>query len=127
MIVDTSALLAVLLGEHDDQVIARTIADAPTRTMSAASYVELTMVALSRRGTTRAEIDRRLDDWRIAVAPVTVGQARLAADAFGRFGKGRHPAALNLGDCFAYALARERNEPLLFKGDGFARTDVAIA
>jgi ribonuclease VapC len=127
MIVDTSALLAVLLGEPDDQAIARIIADAPSRAMSAASYVELTMVALSRRGTTRAEIDGKLDDWQIEVAPVTTGQAHLAADAFARYGKGRDPAALNFGDCFAYALARERNEPLLFKGDDFGRTDVAVA
>ena len=73
------------------------------------------------------EGDRRLAAGNIAVAPVSEGQAHRAFEAFLRYGKGRHPARLNLGDCFAYALAKERGEPLLFKGDDFARTDIEPA
>lgn len=123
MVVDTSALMAILLQEEDARTYADAIAGAST-VMSAASYVELTIVALSRGLRGRAELEATLADALIEIVPVTIDQAQLAADAYERYGKGRHPAGLNFGDCFAYALARSRNEPLLFKGEDFALTDV---
>jgi ribonuclease VapC len=127
MVIDTSAVLAILLGEPEERDMAEAMAGAESRLLSAASLVEIAMVALSRRPTTLAEIEHQLTSWGVEIVPVSVAQARLAADGFARFGRGRHPAKLNFGDCFAYALARERGEPLLFKGDGFARTDVVRA
>lgn len=124
MVVDTSAIVAILLQENDAAHYADAIADADLVVMSAASYVELSIVALSRGARGRVELDGTLADAAIDIVPVTIDQARLAADAYDRYGKGRHPAALNFGDCFAYALARSRGEPLLFKGADFARTDV---
>lgn len=124
MVVDTSAIVAILLQEDDAPHYADAIADADPVVMSAASYVELSIVALSRGPRGRVELDGTLADAAIEIVPVTVAQARLAAHAYDRFGKGRHPAALNFGDCFAYALARSRAEPLLFKGADFAQTDV---
>jgi len=95
--------------------------------MSGASYVELTIVALSRGIAGRAELDETLADARITVLPITSEQVALAATAFERFGRGRHKASLNFGDCFSYALAIHRGEPLLFKGKDFPRTDVPAA
>ena len=96
--------------------------------MSAATWVELSLVAVGQlRSEALAEIDelmRRLD---LELVPFDAIQAAIARDAFQRFGKGRHPARLNLGDCFAYALARHVDEPLLFKGDDFARSDIRSA
>ena len=127
MVVDTSALLAILFGEEDARPMAEAIGRATAKRLSAASYVELAMVALSRRGTTLDEVDAQLAAWGIEVVAVTPSAARLAAHAFARYGRGRHPARLNFGDCFAYALAKECREPLLFKGEDFAKTDVAVA
>lgn len=124
MVVDTSAIIAILLQEDDAPHYAGAIADADLVVISAASYVELSIVALSRGARGRVELDGTLADAGIEIVPVTIDQARLAADAYDRFGKGRHAAALNFGDCFAYALARSRGEPLLFKGADFAQTDV---
>ena len=129
MIVDTSALVAILFDEPDAARYAQAIETAPRRALSAASYVEAAAV-VDRTGD--PVVSRRLDDLltagSIAVEPVTVEQARLARAAYRDFGKGSgHPAALNFGDCFSYALARERGEPLLFKGDDFAHTDVPAA
>ena len=123
MVVDTSALMAILLQEEDARTYADAIAGAST-VMSAASYVELTIVALSRGLRGRVELEATLADALIDLVPVTIDQAQLAADAYEKYGKGRHPAGLNFGDCFAYALARSRSEPLLFKGEDFALTDV---
>jgi ribonuclease VapC len=127
MVIDTSAVLAILLGEPEEQEMAEAMAAADRLVLSAVSLVEIAMVALSRRPTTLAEIEHQLTSWGIEIAPVGVVQARLAAEGFARFGRGRHPARLNFGDCFAYALAKERGEPLLFKGEDFARTDVVPA
>jgi ribonuclease VapC len=123
MVVDTSALMAILLQEEDARTYADAIAGA-SAVISAASYVELTIVALSRGSRGRAELDAMLADALIDIVPVTIDQAHLAADAYQRYGRGRHPAGLNFGDCFAYALARSRSAPLLFKGEDFALTDV---
>lgn len=127
MVVDTSAVVAILLDEVEGQRFAERLAEAGGAVLSAASYVELRIIARSRGERGEIEVDGTLLDCGIEIVPVTVSQARLAAAAFARFGKGRHPASLNLGDCFAYSLAKERNEPLLFMGNDFSRTDVAAA
>ena len=125
MILDTSALLAVLFDEPDADRYERAIASATTCRMSVANYLEATMVVESRMG---VDGGRQLDDLMetagIELEPVTVEQARAARRAWRRFGKGNHPAGLNFGDCFAYALAEITRESLLYKGDDFALTDV---
>jgi ribonuclease VapC len=127
MVVDTSALIAIILGEVDAARFELAIAGARDPVISAVAMVEFGMVALSRRGFSAAEVERRLGDWGLSVLPVTAATARLALAAFARYGRGRHEADLNFGDCFVYALAKERGEPLLFKGDDFARTDLVSA
>ena len=127
MVIDPSALVAILLQEDDARVYVDAIAGASEARLSAASYVELSLVGLSRGARGRQEVDETLRDAAIEVVAFDVDQARIAADAFARFGKGRHPAALNLGDCFSYALARTCRQPLLFKGRDFTLTDVASA
>jgi ribonuclease VapC len=128
MIVDTSALLAVVFEESDAAVFARAILEAPRPSMSAATLLEAWIVTDGRRSdvlsTKAGEIVRELG---IDVVPLTNLHADLARDAYRRFGKGNHPAALNFGDCIAYALSAANGEPLLFKGDDFARTDVTPA
>ena len=128
MIVDTSAVLAVLFEESDADRMARSLYEAPYRRMSVINFLEAATVLESRQG---AEVGYRLDAFLeragIALAPVTVRQAELARDAWRRYGKGRRPRELNLGDCFAYALAVDAGEPLLFKGDDFTRTDIVPA
>ncbi len=128
MIVDTSAIVAILGAEGDARVFAEAMADASELRVSAATYVEAGMVLDSRRD---VALSRSLDDFvrntRIVVEPVTAEQARLAREAYRDFGKGRHRAGLNFGDCFAYALAKAKGEPLLFKGDDFRKTDVEAA
>ena len=126
MIVDTSAILAILFDEPDADRYARAIAGAPRCRMSVAGYLEAAIVLESRAGPEAAhELDRFLERAAIELAPVTADHARAARRAWRRFGKGNHPAGLNFGDCFAYALAEISGEPLLFKGSDFARTDVA--
>ncbi len=128
MIVDTSAVMALLLKEPEASAIGAALAEQPRAAISTATLVELCMVAESRAGAAVwAEVEALVDGAGIGVVPFTAAQAALACEGWRRFGKGRHPAGLNLGDCFAYALARERSEPLLFKGEGFARTDVRRA
>ena len=127
MVVDTSALVVILLQEEDAQAYADAIAAAATAALSAASYVELAIVSLSRGARGRAELEAMLADAVIDIVPVTLDQARIAAGAYERYGKGRHAAALNFGDCFAYALAKSRGEPLLFKGTDFGLTNVVRA
>jgi len=128
VIVDTSALLAILLGEEEAARFASAILDAPSAGISVANVLE-TAIVLERRGNAqaRSRLDPLVADLGLAFLPVTVAQMHRARAAFTRFGKGRHPAGLNFGDCFAYALAEETGEPLLFKGEHFARTDIARA
>jgi ribonuclease VapC len=125
MVLDTSALLAILLDEPERRAFNEAIEAAGTRAMSVATLVEISIVLESRSG---AEALRDLDTFveraGIELAPVDREQASVARRAFSRFGKGRHPAGLNYGDCFSYALAMVRDEPLLYKGEDFARTDV---
>lgn len=128
MIVDTSAVLAILFDEPDAGRFARALEAAELCRMSAASYLEAG-ITLERQGPSGAEeiMVRFLARSGIAIEPVTAEHARIAHSAFRSFGKGRHPAALNFGDCFSYALARATDEPLLFKGNDFARTDIVPA
>lgn len=129
MIVDSSALLSILFRESDRERFTLAVADALVCRISAVTFVETAMRAESAGGTAMARnLDDLLRETQIEIEPVTVGQARWARSALRAFGRGtRHPARLNLGDCFAYALAKEYDEPLLFKGDDFNRTDIAAA
>jgi ribonuclease VapC len=129
MIADSSALIAILRDEPEALDFSTAIANADARRISAVSFVETAAVIDGSRDPIAS---RRLDDLlreaQFVIEPVTETQARVARDAYRDFGRGSgHPARLNFGDCFAYALARVLNEPLLFKGDDFKRTDVASA
>ena len=128
MIIDTSAVLAILLGEADADRYEEAIVAAWPRRMSVVGLLEAAMVIESRGGVTAGhELDVLLDKASVELVAVTSEQATAARHAWRRFGKGNHPAGLNFGDCFAYALANVTGEPLLFKGDDFARTDIAAA
>jgi len=128
MIIDTSALLAVLQREPEREAFLACIETAAIRVISAASAIETSMVVLSRSGEDGLRIlEALLRDLRIEQAPVTAEHVSFAVDAFRRFGKGRHPASLNFGDCFSYALAKATSESLLFKGDDFSQTDIKRA
>jgi ribonuclease VapC len=128
VILDTSAIIAVLFEESDAPAYAHAMNDAPSLAIAAPTLVEATIVSEGRtRPGMRDKLDALLGTLRPDIVPFTAEHAALAADGWRRFGKGRHPAGLNLGDCFAYALARSRGEPLLFKGDDFSKTDVKAA
>lgn len=125
MVIDTSALVAILEQEEDAEVYANAIAAAETRLVSAATVVEAGMVLFSRRGEPGAQkVDELLRASQVTVVPVTEDHARLAREGFARFGKGQHAARLNFGDCFSYALAKASGHSLLFKGNDFSQTDV---
>ena len=125
MIVDTSAVLAVLFRESDAECYERAMVEAPHCRMSAVSFLEVAMVLESRGGAAAGhELDVFIREAAIDLEPVTSVHAQAARRAWRRFGKGNHPAGLNFGDCFAYALAEATKEPLLFKGRDFALTDV---
>jgi ribonuclease VapC len=128
MILDTSALVAILYGEPEARDFVERIRAAEICRISVANHVELSMVIESQLGPDgmrQAEAFLRRAD--VVIEPVTIEQGELARQAFLDFGKGRHKAALNFGDCFAYALARATGEALLFKGDDFAMTDIRRA
>jgi ribonuclease VapC len=128
MIIDTSALVAVLDQEPEVERIVRTLASAPERVVSAANLVEVGIVIQARRGDDGArDLDLLLAKLRVDIAEVTASQADIARKAFRRYGRGRHAANLNFGDCFAYALAKDKSVPLLFKGNDFGQTDVMVA
>jgi ribonuclease VapC len=127
MIVDTSAVIAILQGEPEAAAFAEALADAERRMMSAGSYLELSIVMMDRRGPmARQAVDGFLSGALITIVPFDEEQAILARDAFTRFGKGRHKAALNFGDCMTYALAKRSDLPVLFKGTDFAETDLDV-
>ncbi|MDP9172141.1 MAG: type II toxin-antitoxin system VapC family toxin [Acidobacteriota bacterium] len=128
MILDTSALLALLLNEPEAGRFASAIESAPSVRISAAGYVEAA-IYVDRNGdeVRRAMLDTFLQQFSIRIEPVTAEHALLARQAFVLFGKGRHKAALNFGDCFTYALARAYAEPVLFKGEDFRYTDLNLA
>jgi ribonuclease VapC len=128
MVVDTSALVAILLRERDTDRFSGRLEETPLRLMSAVTRVELSLVIEGRYGGPgRADLERLLRDTHIEIAAVTPQHADLAIEAFRRFGKGRHRAGLNVGDCFAYALAKATDLPLLFKGNDFVHTDINAA
>jgi ribonuclease VapC len=128
MIIDTSAIVAILFNEDDAQIYAEAISRADSCRVSAATFVETAIVVESQ---TKNNGSRQLDAFirraGITIEPVTEEQAHIARQAFTDFGKGRHPAGLNYGDCFSYALSKATREPLLFKGKDFAKTDLSIA
>jgi ribonuclease VapC len=127
VIVDTSAIIAILKDEPEaEQFLARLAKGSDTLEMSAASYLEAGIV-VDRNGNAllSRSLDELLETFAITIVPVTENQAKLARAAYRAFGKGSgHSAGLNFGDCFSYALARELDGPLLFKGDDFEQTDV---
>ena len=128
MIVDTSALLAVLFGERDAENYARAISEAEICRISAATCVEVSVVVESQTGDAGSrQWDSFFRTAGISIEPVTEEQAHAARQAWSDFGKGRHPAGLNFGDCFSYALAKVSGEPLLFKGQDFRKTGIPAA
>jgi ribonuclease VapC len=128
MILDASALLAILLREPEAASFAKAIESAGTVRLSVASYLEAA-IFVDRHGdeVRRALLDTFLEEFSIRLEPITVEQARIARQAFQWFGNGLHPASLNFGDCFTYALAKVTREPVLFKGQDFNRTDLIAA
>jgi ribonuclease VapC len=128
VIVDTSALIAILRDESEAPAFAEAIATAAACRMSAASFLEAAAVIDAGRDPVASRrFDELLATAQVMIEPVTETQARTAREAYRDFGKGSgHPAQLNFGDCFAYALAKETGEPLLFKGDDFHHTDIAV-
>jgi ribonuclease VapC len=127
MVIDTSAILAILLDEPERRRFNEAIEATDVRLLSVANYVEVAIVIESRLGAEGSrDLDQFLDSARVSPTPVDLVQAKAARIAFNRFGKGRHPAGLNYGDCFAYALATTQGEPLLYKGNDFSQTDVAV-
>jgi ribonuclease VapC len=128
MIVDTSAVLAILFNESDAETYARAISEADAPRISAASFVEAAVVVEAQTTETGSrQFDAFFRRAGIVIEPVTEEQAHAARQAYTDFGKGRHAARLNFGDCFAYALAKVTGEPLLFKGGDFRKTDVKAA
>lgn len=125
MVIDTSALVAILGGEPEQAVFIDAIDRSELRLVSAATHVEASIVIDVRYGPAGVhDLDRLLDRAGFEIVPVDAEQALAARSAFQRYGKGRHPAGLNYGDCFTYALAVTTGEPLLFKGGDFSQTDV---
>jgi ribonuclease VapC len=128
MIVDTSAIIAILFNEDDAQIYAEAMTRADSSRISAATFVETAIVVEAQ---TKNNGSRQLDAFirraGITIEPVTEEQAHIARQAFIDFGRGRHPAGLNYGDCFSYALSKATREPLLFKGKDFAKTDLIAA
>lgn len=128
MILDTSAVLAILQSEEGWEELLETLESADRRRMSAPSLVEAGIVLQARYGDHgERELDLFVQRGGVEVVPFTEDHARVAREAYRRFGKGRHAAALNYGDCFSYALSVSLNEPLLFTGDDFPQTDVGMA
>ena len=128
MVVDTSAIMAILLREPDAGLFEQALAASTSRLLSAATRVELSIVAEGRKGDRgRMDLDNFLAMVQFNIVPLNEIQSNLAIGAFRRFGKGRHQAALNIGDCFSYALAKAMDHPLLFKGKDFAQTDIRPA
>jgi ribonuclease VapC len=128
MVIDSSALLAIVFAEPDASIYASAILNSTDRMLSAVSFVEASMVAMRYRAPDPvALLDNLIEQFEILIVPVSHEQALLARDAFRRFGKGRHKAGLNFGDCFSYALAKQTGEPLLYKGNDFSKTDILSA
>ena len=128
MILDTSVLIAVLLDEPEKPEFSRKMLEQSPCQLSAGSWIEVSAVLTRRDDDRTAALYELVDLFDITIAPVTAEQARIGHDAYRLYGRGTgHPANLNFGDCFAYALARATGEPLLFKGEDFIHTDVVVA
>jgi len=128
MVVDTSALIAILFGEPEAESFARAIAEDSRSLVSAFSVLETSVVLMVRKGVEGPPLlDALLHSAHLETVSMTADQTEIARSAYARFGKGRHRAGLNLGDCCSYALARASGEPLLFKGRDFARSDIEPA
>src|ERR1019366_2982189 len=127
MVIDTSALLAIFLAEPERQGFLDRIIDAESRLISAANALETGIILEAKRGEAAGrEFDLFLVRARFQIVPVDAEQVEIARSAWRKYGKGRHPAALNFGDCFAYALAKSSGEPLLAKGADFGQTDIEM-
>ena len=127
VVIDTSALLAILLGEPERGKFLQLLSESETRLLSAANALETAIVVESRRGEAAGrELDLFLHRTKVEIVAVDAEQFSMARFAWRKFGKGRHAAALNFGDCFAYALAKTSSEPLLAKGEDFRRTDLQL-
>jgi len=128
MVIDSSALIAIIQNEPEARAFDASIRTSSTRLISTATVLEIVSVVTRRLGyDARPIIDHLRSDYRLVVVGVDQDQMTVACEAMVRFGKSRHPAALNFGDCFAYALSKTSGEPLLFKGDDFSRTDIRAA
>jgi len=126
--IDTSAALAILLDEPEREAFRSLVANAPERRMSSVSFFEAAVVLFARRGQPAvADLDLWIEAAAIEIVPFTAEHARIARRAYDVYGKGRHPAGLNFGDCASYALAAASAEPLLFKGNEFSQTDIRAA
>jgi len=128
VIIDTSVVIAIIFGEAEAAGLARAISTATSCRLSAGCFLEASILAESRSGDKGIRLlDTFLQESQAIIEPVTVEQALLARQGYSDFGEGRHPAGLNFGDCFSYALAKASGEPLLFKGDDFRKTDIIAA
>ena len=128
MVVDSSALMAILRDEPEQPTFRNAIRTARNRLLGASTRAEASMVALGRRGEPGLkQMQALVERLELEIVPLSDDHAKLAIEAFRRFGKGRHPAGLNYGDCFSYALTKATGEALLFKGDDFSQTDVKRA
>jgi ribonuclease VapC len=129
MIVDSSAIVAILRNEPEGSHFSRLLGSAGSIRLSAASYLETSIVLdKHHEPVLSAGLDDLIDDANIVIEPVTAAQAKIARQAYRDYGKGSgHPANLNFGDCFSYALARDKREPILYKGDDFVHTDLRSA
>lgn len=128
MIIDTSAIMAILLGEEEALDFTTAMVDADQCQVSAGSWIEIAAVMTRRNADLNDALQDLVEQSDLQIMPTDVQQARIGHDAYRRYGRGSgHPADLNFGDCFAYALSRATGAPLLFKGDDFIHTDVAIA
>ena len=127
MVIDTSALAAILLREPERRALIEAIEAADARLLSVATFVEISIVVEARHGAEGLrDLDHFISRAGIELVPVDAEHGTVARGAFSRFGRGRHRAGLNYGDCFSYALAISTGEPLLFKGDDFVHTDVTL-
>lgn len=128
MVIDTSALIAILFGEPEAFLFSRAVADESRKLISAFNVLETGIVVEARKGESGGrEFDLLLHRAQIEIVAMNADQAELARAAWRKYGKGNHPASLNIGDCCAYALAKHSGEPLLFKGDDFSKTDIRAA
>ncbi|MGX5735509.1 type II toxin-antitoxin system VapC family toxin [Bosea thiooxidans] len=128
IVVDSSAVIAIAFGESDAALFHGALTHSERNICSPVSFTECAMVLIGKRSSIQLQdVEELFATLKIDTADHPDAMGRLAAEAFVRFGKGRHPAKLNLGDCFSYALAKSLNAPLLYKGDDFGRTDIASA